>query len=261
MDALRQIATTSLFIEEEQRNSYHKVPTIHEPDKQLGIDVFELKFTILMTSIYCSILESPLELKKFDTLKVDTLNVIDIMSLTDEETDREIHQIDINQEIIIPKIKPTSLFSDVDDEDQVDSQEQQRQNKLKRQRTSVNQNRRDYDTLLMETSLIIIDPQMSPPPVPPFSPPPLTPDSPHPPHLNPNVVTSNNVPSTLALSLPINSTISTSHTTRAEASTSHVHKHHHKHSHHKHSHHHQLKDGAKHPPTESEIVLSPAKLQ
>ena len=182
------------------------------------------------------------------------------MSLTDEETDREIHQIDINQEIIIPKIKPTSLFSDVDDEDQVDSPEQQRQNKLKRQRTSVNQNRRDYDTLLMETSLIIIDPQMSPPPVPPFSPPPLTPDSPHPPHLHPNIVTSN-VPSTLALSLPINSTSSTSHTTRAEASTSHVHKHHHKHSHHKHSHHHQLKDGAKQPPTESEIVLSPAKLQ
>ena len=36
MDALRQIATTSLFIEEEQKNSNHKVPTIHEPDKQLG---------------------------------------------------------------------------------------------------------------------------------------------------------------------------------------------------------------------------------
>ena len=191
------------------------------------------------------------------------------MSLTDEETDREIHQIDINQEIIIPKIKPTSLFSDanVDDENHVDSQEQQRQNKLKRQRTSVNQNRRDYDTLLMETSLMIIDPSsMSPPPPPPFSPPPLTPDSPHPAHLNPNVVTAN-VPATLALSLPLNANNSSNNNNsnnhshaRAEPSTSHS-GHSHKHHKHHHKHSHQLKDGAKQPPTESELVLSPAKLQ
>lgn len=209
-----------------------------------------------------------MELRKMDTLKVDTLNVIDIVSLTDEETDREIHQIDINQEIKIPKIVPSSLFSDLDEEDDhIDSLEQQQQqrqtnNKLNRQRTSINQSKaKDVDILLMETSLMIIDPV--PPSPPPFSPP-----------LSPNIVTTN-VPSTLTLTLPLTSTTTTP--TKYPSDSQRQPHSHNQHSHHEHSHHPRSDSlhGNRHKalqqyqkqqsqqqnqPSESEIVLSPAKL-
>ena len=185
-------------------------------------------------------------MKKFDSLQVDTLNVIDIMSLTDEEIDREIHQIDINQEIIIPNIEPPSLFSDVEDEDeeQLDSLGNKRQNKLNRQRKSLNQTKmRNCDGVLMETSLMIINPSSmeSPPPPPPFSPPPLTPTSPPPPlPLSPNIVTTyHTVPSTLTFTLPLTSTTTSPTRTRTEPSSSHQHDENHRHIHsHSHSHHH-----------------------
>lgn len=242
-------------------------------------------------------LEPPIELKKFDSLQVDTLNVIDIMSLTDEETEREIHQIDINQEIIIPNIEPPSLFSDVEDdeEEQLDSLGNKRQNKLNRQRKSLNQTKmKDCDTLLMETSLMIINPSSmgSPPPPPPFSPPPLTPTSPPPPlPLSPNIVTTyHKVPSTLTFTLPLTSTTTSPTRTKTEPSSSHQHDknhrhiHSHSHSHHKHRHstavtgesstnhqqqqqqhhshhsHHHHSHQSNQQPTESEIVLSPSKL-
>ncbi|CAO1304564.1 unnamed protein product [Diamesa serratosioi] len=276
VEALRQ---TSLFLDNEHQINGKMVPIINEPDEGN---------------------EPPIELKKFDSLQVDTLNVIDIMSLTDEEADREIHQIDINQEIIIPKIEPQSLFSDVEDdeEEQLDSLGNKRQNKLNRQRKSLNQKKmKDCDTVLMETSLMIINPssmESPPPPPPPFSPPPLTPTSPPPPlPLSPNIVTTyHKVPSTLTFTLPLSTSTATATTsptrTRTEFSSSHQHdenhrhihshnhnhnhhkhrhstavtgesstNHHSHHSHHSHQHHHQSHQQQ---PTESEIVLSPSKL-
>jgi len=171
--------------------------------------------------------EPPIEMKKMDTLNVDTLNVIDIMSLTDEETDR-IHQIDINQEIVIPKIEPSSLFDDDEDDeydhDELDSEGNKKTNKLHRQRKSINQTRSKAELMLMETSLMMIDP---PPFESPTSPPPALP-------LSPNIVTTFNIPSTLSLTLPLTSTTTTS---SMEASTSEERRKHH-HHHHKHRHHH-----------------------
>jgi hypothetical protein len=208
------------------------------------------------------VLEPPIEMKKIDTLKVDTLNVIDIMSLTDEESEREIHQIDINQEIVIPKIEPLSLFSDDDDnDDDIDSEGNKKCNKLNRQRTSLNQSKiKDSDILLMETSLTIIDQApLSPPP---FSPPPPMPLSP-----NTKIVTTSFNREVGFLSLPLTST-----TTESMPQTSESRKHHHRHRHH-HKHRHSTAVGRTAPiddrgsnfksnnqQPETEIVLSPSKL-
>lgn len=214
------------------------------------------------------LLEPPIELKNMETLKVDTLNVIDIMSMTDEETDREIRQIDINQEIVIPNIEPQSLFSDDDDEQDLDSEGNKKTNKLHRQRRSLNQTKaKDSDILLMETSLMVLDQSsLSPPP---FSPPPL-PLSP-----NTNIITTSFNREVGFLSLPLTTT--TLDPVPTEQQRKHRHKHHHKHRHsmavgrtapidershqhhhshsHKSSHHHQQQQ-----PPETEIVLSPSKL-
>jgi hypothetical protein len=211
-----------------------------------------------------STVEPPIELKKMESLKVDTLNVIDIMSMTDEETEREIHQIDINQEIVIPRLEPLSLFSDDDDEPELDSEGNKKTNKLHRQRTSLNQTKaRDSDMLLMETSLMILDPSsMSPPP---FSPPPL-PLSP-----NTNIVTTSFHREVGFLTLPLTST------TMDDAPSEPQKKHHRHHKHH-HKHRHSMAVGrtaplddrggshtckpchSSHQPPETEIVLSPSKL-
>lgn len=199
-------------------------------------------------------------MKKIDTLKVDTLNVIDIMSMTDEEADREIHQIDINQEIVIPNIEPLSLFSDddYDDEMELDSEGNKNVNKLNRQRRSLNQTKaKDIDILLMETSLIMDHSSLSPPP---FSPPPL-PLSP-----NTNIVTTSFNREVGFLSLPLTST-----TTDQQTPSEHR-RHHHRHKHH-HKHRHSMAVGrtapiddrgqsfkSSHQPPETEIVLSPSKL-
>lgn len=204
--------------------------------------------------------EPPIELRKLDTLKVDTLNVIDIMSMTDEETEREIHQIDINQEIVIPNIEPLSLFSDDDEELDIDSED--RPSKLHRQRTSLNQSKaKDCDFLLMETSLMILDQTpLSPPP---FSPPPL-PLSP-----NTNIVTTSFNREVGFLSLPLTSTT----TSTMDASQSEQQRKHHRHHKHHHKHRHSTAVGrtapiddrgrhksSHHQPPETEIVLSPSKL-
>lgn len=210
------------------------------------------------------ILEPPIELKKISTLKVDTLNIIDIMSMTDEETEREIHHIDINQEIVIPKLEPLSLFSDDDDyEPELDSEGNKKTSKLHRQRMSLNQTRaKDSDLLLMETSLTITDSSsLSPPP---FSPPPL-PISP-----NTNIVTTSFHREVGFLTLPLTSTTMDE---PSEPQRKHHHRHHHKH-HHKHRHSTAVGRTAplddrgqphrsghsSHQQPETEIVLSPSKL-
>jgi hypothetical protein len=212
---------------------------------------------------FSNILEPPIELKRIETLKVDTLNVIDIMSMTDEETEREIHQIDINQEIVIPKLEPLSLFSDDDDfEPELDSEGNKKTNKLHRQRMSLNQSKaKDSDMLLMETSLMIIDPaSMSPPP---FSPPPL-PLSP-----NTNIVTTSFHREVGFLTLPLTSTTMDPPPSEPQR------KHHHRHHKHHHKHRHSTAVGRTAPlddrgqrtghsshqqAPETEIVLSPSKL-
>lgn len=191
---------------------------------------------------------------------MDTLNVIDIMSMTDEETEREIHQIDINQEVVIPNIEPLSLFSDEEDLD-LDS-EGDRPSKLHRQRTSLNQTKaKESDILLMETSLMILDhPPLSPPP---FSPPPL-PLSP-----NTNIITTSFNREVGFLSLPLTSTT----TSTMDASQSEQQRKHHRHHKHHHKHRHSTAVGrtapmddrghcksSHHQPPETEIVLSPSKL-
>lgn len=203
-------------------------------------------------------------MKKIDTLKFDTLNVIDIMSMTDDEAEREVHQIDINQEIVIPSLEPHSLFSDSDDEyePEFDDEGNKKKSKLHRQRKSLNQARaKDSDVLLMETSLMITDHEsMSPPP---FSPPPL-PLSPH-----TNIVTTSFNREVGFLSLPLKST--TGDPSTSEQRHKHVHHRHHHRHHHKHRHsmavgrtapldEREQPSRSGHQPPEREIVLSPSKL-
>lgn len=301
VETLRQIASTSLFLDKEQKSNAisggglcQTIPTIKEPTDEGSSNASLIN---LMPQANDAILEPPIEMMmKMDTLKVDTLNVIDILSLTDSETEREIHQIDINQEVVIPRVEPTSLFSDddddkcdvgdlnelIEDESQLDSDGNKKStaiNKLNRQRTSLNQSKvKDADTLLMETSLMIIDPApLSPPP---FSPPPLP--------ISPNIVTTTfNIPSTLSLTLPLKNTTTSTSSVAATDDRQHMpasdggsrrHKHHHHHHHHKgssshHKHKHSSNTGRSastddrgqsikdsHQFTEAELVLSPSKL-
>jgi hypothetical protein len=287
VEALRQIASTSLFLDNEQHSQQQRhatiIPTIKEPMDE-GSSNASLKN--LMFQAQDALLEPPIEMTKMNTLQVDTLNVIDILSLTDEESEREIRQIDINQEVVIPKVEPSSLFlddhvfNDAEDLhiDEIDN-EKRNSNKLNRQRMSLNQSKttKDGDALLMETSLTIIDNgSLSPPP---YTPPPLP--------LSPNIVTTtfNLPPSTLSLTLPLENTTTTTETLNLQpttSSSSKKHKHHHHHHHHSNSHHkgsqhkhrhstaigrtapvldehgQPIKDS--HQLTEAELVLSPSKL-
>lgn len=286
VEALRQIASTSLFLDNENQQLQHQrhlttiIPTIKEP---LDEGSSNASLTNLMSQGHDNLLDPPIEMTKMNTLQVDTLNVIDILSLTDEEIDREIRQIDINQEVVIPKVEPSALFSDTFDdgggeEFHIDEVDSEKRSKLHRQRTSLNQSKKDSDMLLMETSLTIIDSaSLSPPP---YTPPPLP--------LSPNIVTTtfNLPPSTLSLTLPLTSTTTTSDannqppTTTTSSSRKH-HKHHHHHSHHhshhkgsQHKHRHSMAVGRtapivdehgqpikdSHQVTEAELVLSPSKL-
>jgi hypothetical protein len=206
-------------------------------------------------------------MKKIETLKVDTLTVIDIMSMTDEESEREMHQIDINQEIVIPKIEPKSLFSD-DDMEKIEEHELDKPNKLNRQRTSLNQSKsKEPDLIVMETSLSIHE-------LVPLSPPPYSPPLPP---LSPEIVTTQMTasPKRDHMSLPLKSSME-----EDDEKKSHHHKHRHHHSHHGHSHshhshrrHHHSLTKHRHSTaiagiirddqqltTETEIVLSPSKL-
>lgn len=296
VEALRQIASTSLFLDNEQqqlqqqnRNPNNIIPTIREP---LDEGSSNASLTNFISQSHDALLDPPIEMTKMNTLQVDTLNVIDILSLTDDEIEREIRQIDINQEVVIPKIEPSPLFSDSIDNDgggdgedlhidELDSDKRSTSNKLNRQRTSLNQSKtaKDSDMLLMETSLTIIDTaSLSPPP---YTPPPLP--------LSPNIVTTtfNLPPSTLSLTLPLTSTTTSTDAANHEANTntSSSSKKHHKHHHHTHSHHHHHKGSQhkhrhstavgrtapivdehgqaikdSHQVTEAELVLSPSKL-
>lgn len=284
VEALRQIASTSLFLDNEHQPPQRHatiIPTIQEP---LDEGSSNASLTNLMSQAQDALLEPPIEMMKMNTLQVDTLNVIDILSLTDEETEREIRQIDINQEVMIPKVEPSSLFADrvfSDDIeelhiDEIDS-EKRTSNKLNRQRTSLNQSKtaKDGDTLLMETSLTIMDTgSLSPPP---YTPPPLP--------LSPNIVTTtfNLPPSTLSLTLPLENVATTTEASNQQPTTSSASKKH-RHHHHSHSHHHHKGSQHKHRHstaigrtapivdehgqpirdshqiTEAELVLSPSKL-
>jgi hypothetical protein len=222
-------------------------------------------------------------MKKIDTLKLDTLNVIDIMSMTDEESEREMRQIDINQEIAIPKIEPIPLFGDDELSGKVEEHElDKRTNKLNRQRTSLNQSKtKEPDLILMETSLSI--PELVPLSPPPYSPPPAP--------LSPEIVTTQMTasPKRDHMSLPLKSSMDdgdidkrSHHKRHHHSSTAHSHSHH-GHSHHHRRHHHSLtkhrhstavagfirddpenasfvKSSSSQQPIETEIVLSPSKL-
>lgn len=248
-------------------------------------ELSSLVLTIFHFSFHAS--EPPIEMRKIDTLKVDTLHVIDIMSMTDEESEREMRQIDINQEIAIPQIEPIPLFNDGEisggggkmEEHELDK----RTNKLNRQRTSLNQSKtKEPDLILMETSLSI--PELVPLSPPPYSPPPAP--------LSPEIVTMQTTASPKRdLSLPLKTSIDDvdgdkrSHHKQHRHHHSSVHSHsHHGHSHHHRRHHHSLtkhrhstaiagiirddpenasfvkSSSSQQPPTETEIVLSPSKL-
>lgn len=273
VEALRQIASTSLFLDNENHQQYRNtiIPTIREP---LDEGSSNASLTNYMSKGHDALLDPPMEMRKVNTLRVDTLNVIDILSLTDEEIEREIRQIDINQEVVIPRVEPSPLFDSCDEElqiEELDSERRSTSSKLHRQRTSLNQSKaKDSDMLLMETSLTIIDnASLSPPP---YTPPPLP--------LSPNIVTTTfNLPppTTLSLTLPLNAgdddtTTRKHHKHHHSHHHSHHHHHHHKSSQHKHRHstavgrtapvtddHGQpIKDS--HQVTEAELVLSPSKL-
>lgn len=273
VEALRQIASTSLFLDNENHQQYRNtiIPTIREP---LDEGSSNASLTNYMSKGHDALLDPPMEMRKVNTLRVDTLNVIDILSLTDEEIEREIRQIDINQEVVIPRVEPSPLFDSCDEElqiEELDSERRSTSSKLHRQRTSLNQSKaKDSDMLLMETSLTIIDnASLSPPP---YTPPPLP--------LSPNIVTTTfNLPppTTLSLALPLNAgdddtTTRKHHKHHHSHHHSHHHHHHHKSSQHKHRHstavgrtapvtddHGQpIKDS--HQVTEAELVLSPSKL-
>lgn len=291
VEALRQIASTSLFLDNENHQQQQRlntmIPTIREP---LDEGSSNASLTNFMTKAHDALLDPPIEMTKMNTLHMDTLNVIDILSLTDDEMEREIQQIDINQEVVIPKVEPSPLFNDVIDLgneggdemhiDELDSEKRSGSSKLNRQRTSLNQSKtaKDSDMLLMETSLTIMDSaSLSPPP---YTPPPLP--------LSPNIVTTTfNLPppSTLSLTLPLTSTTTTSDANNQQETSTSSRKHH-KHHHHTHHHHHHHHKGSQHKHrhstavgrtapiidehgqaikdshqvTEAELVLSPSKL-
>ncbi|KAL1404126.1 hypothetical protein pipiens_005454 [Culex pipiens pipiens] len=162
VEALRQIATTSLFLQNEQKVSSNRiVPIIKEPEK---------------------VEEPPLELKKIDPLKADTLSVIDIVSISDGEDDDDDDGDDVRSHRHRPHQQQTQPYSDTqvidltgEDEQShsAGSHHQRKDSKLRRQRTSLNQSQKPNGTtdtsssslspggpaspgLLMETSLMII---------------------------------------------------------------------------------------------------------
>ncbi|XP_052869778.1 uncharacterized protein LOC128275346 [Anopheles cruzii] len=152
VEALRQIATTSLFLQNEQKVSSNRiVPIIKEPEK---------------------LEEPPLELKRIDTRRDDA----SIVSISDGEEDSHRRQR--------PASHGDTQVIDLTGEDQDDEQShspgstshQRKDSKLRRQRTSVHQQKpgrelqssayggssgattTDGSNLLMETSLMIIGP-------------------------------------------------------------------------------------------------------
>ncbi|XP_062546787.1 uncharacterized protein LOC134212719 [Armigeres subalbatus] len=155
VEALRQIATTSLFLQNEQKVSSNRiVPIIKEPEK---------------------VEEPPLELKKIDPLKADTLSVIDIVSISDgeEDDDDRSHKHHPHAPGKVSDTQVIDLTVEDDHSHSVDSHHQRKDSKLRRQRTSVNQQKSEpgssslsppggsgaspgNGSLLMETSLMII---------------------------------------------------------------------------------------------------------
>ncbi|XP_058447523.1 uncharacterized protein LOC131427945 isoform X2 [Malaya genurostris] len=162
VEALRQIATTSLFLQNEQKVSSNRiVPIIKEPER---------------------LEEPPLELKKIDTVK-DALSVIDIVSISDGEDDDDDARSHKHgpHDPAAGKVSDTQVIDLTGEDEQshfIDSHHQRKDSKLRRQRTSVHQ-QKPKDTggtaessisssspssgaagggLLMETSLMIIGP-------------------------------------------------------------------------------------------------------
>ncbi|XP_055922098.1 uncharacterized protein LOC129953198 [Eupeodes corollae] len=136
MEALRQIATTSLFMQNEQKLSMNRVvPIIKEPEK---------------------IVEAPLEMKK-----LDTTNVCEISEDEENEEDENTTMV------VVPITCTTSIVNERPPLERTSS-------KLSRQRLSLNQQHQlqqkqhlmtqtssESGDLLMETSLMVINPTAS----------------------------------------------------------------------------------------------------
>ncbi|XP_053691901.1 uncharacterized protein LOC128740385 [Sabethes cyaneus] len=142
VEALRQIATTSLFLQNEQKVSSNRiVPIIKEPDKTE---------------------EPPLELKKITSLKADTLSVIDIVSLSDGEDNDDDARSHKHRphDVADAGVSDTQVIDLTGEDEQprsADSHHQRKDSKLRRQRTSVNQ-QKPKDGVATESSMSSLSP-------------------------------------------------------------------------------------------------------
>ncbi|XP_055852974.1 uncharacterized protein LOC129916825 [Episyrphus balteatus] len=145
MEALRQIATTSLFMQNEQKPSMNRVvPIIKEPEKTV---------------------EAPLEMKK-----LETTNVCEISD--DEENDE-----DENTSMVVVPITSTTITNNTTTTTSIVNERPplvRTSSKLSRQRLSLNQQQQlqqkqhlmtqtssESGDLLMETSLMVINPTIT----------------------------------------------------------------------------------------------------
>lgn len=171
MEALRQIATTSLFLENEQNNAENNriVPTIKEPDKGKRIrSNANINFTF-KEDLFAFFLatEFPLEMRNLNDPTIEICSISDdgefALELTTKQMKSEpsnsLH-IDLGQSSISPEARATSstAFANTEAQDTSFQLQQQRPSKLLRSRAPVNQSKpKDDDLVLIETSLMILD--------------------------------------------------------------------------------------------------------
>lgn len=171
MEALRQIATTSLFLENEQNNAENNriVPTIKEPDKgkrfrgnaNIHFTLSNAKFDFFLT------VEFPLEMRKLNDPNIEICSISDddefALELTTKQKKSEPSnslQIDLGQPSMSLEARATSstAFANTEAQDTSIQLQQQRPSKLLRSRAPVNQSKpKDDDLVLIETSLMILD--------------------------------------------------------------------------------------------------------
>lgn len=172
VEALRQIATTSLFLQNEQKVSSNRiVPIIKEPEKGEGNYSLPREYPsesiLTIDSLFRPPPEPPLELKNIDPLRADTLGLSHFVSISDGEDDRSHKHYPQDATQVI------DLTGEDDYSHSASSHHQRKDSKLRRQRTSVNQQKpkdsgspslspsgagSGNGSLLMETSLMIIGP-------------------------------------------------------------------------------------------------------
>lgn len=169
MEALRQIATTSLFLQNEKANDTNNqkrvVPTIREPKMDSGtiFVVFQINQNLIF-AFFCIFLDEPFEMKKIE-------DEIEICNISDGEDDNalvKLSKYDIkpnepSTSLRINGINPTMMPSTSSTATTSKStsiplhqQQQQKSNKLSRSRAPINQ-QKPKDSDLMETSLMILD--------------------------------------------------------------------------------------------------------